>query len=347
MSKIEDIGWRSLHLQRYEPLRLATGTSDSPVNVLIEVEAGGMKGYGVAAPNSVTGETERSIVGFLERIASQLKGEPADPTRVREIVGDRRPAATCGIDMCLYDLMGKEKHLPTFRAMGAVREAIETSITVGIMEPEYTLERAKNRAAEGFRILKVKGGLDVHEDIKKLSMIRDELGEAITLRFDCNQGYSEQEALSFLEEVEPLDIQFVEQPVDANDLESLFRVARQSPVPIMADESVRTPADAKRVVEGGVPMINIKLAKCGGIGPAVQISQVCEEGGVAAMIGCMAECEASISAGLHFALSQASVNYADLDSFLSLTNDPTQALECNGGVLSPSERPGLGIILGE
>jgi len=148
--------------------------------------------------------------------------------------------------------------------------------------------------------------------------------------------------------MESYQVSLVEQPVSAGDIEGMSRVAGETSIPIMADESVGSAKDIERISSiGGVEMVNIKLAKSGGIHPAMEMAQVCKDEGMTAMVGCMSECQASIAAGLHFALSSPAVTMADLDSHLSLLDDPTHGVSCSKGLLNPLPSPGLGVEIAE
>jgi len=301
---------------------------------------------GVACPNTVTGETVGSILGFLRRLLPRLKGiDPLHPSELHRIVPlpTRHPAALSGIDCALHDLWGRLEGVPLSRLIGSPRESMATSVTVGITDTEAAVSRSLRWVEAGFSALKLKVGLDIEGDIGRVRRVREAVGEGIAIRVDCNQGYSVREALRLVSELDELEIELVEQPVAADDIEGLAAVCRGSPIPIMADESVRGAEDARAVGEAGLSLINLKLAKCGGILPALEISEVCGQMGMGIMVGCMCECQASIAAGLHLALSQPTVRYADLDSFLSLRNDPTRGVEVREGRLFPRPLPGLGI----
>lgn len=327
---------------------IATHASQEVVNILVRLRSGDFEGMGVIAPNSVTGDTERSALSFLQAVAPKLLGIELDIQGTHIVISSITNsdwAARCGLDAAIHDLLGQIEGKPLCDLLGRTRDSIETSVTIGIMDPQEALERALELSARGFRTLKVKVGLDMDRDIQLLEAIRETLPDAC-IRVDCNQAYSVEDAISFIGRIAPLEIQFIEQPVAASDPVGLVEVAESSELPIMADESVRSVGDIDSLATmGGVEMVNIKLAKCGGIFPATEMARRCQLHGLKAMVGCMSECEASISAGLHFALSQPCVEYGDLDSHLSLMDDPTSAFSIGDGYLTPSPLPGLGITL--
>lgn len=348
--KIESIDFNKINLEREEPFRIATGVSKDTVNFLIRIHAGDIDGIGVAVPNSVTRETAESIEHSILKIRGILIGRDAENIdEIHEILRKEisgNPAVECGVDLAIYDLIGKSKGLEICEMLGRRRDCIETSLTIGIEDLETSVKKAVIAVKSGFRVLKIKTGLDVNGDIRRIRTIRDVVGSKIRLRVDCNQGYSFEEAKRFVEELDCLNIEFVEQPVSASDFESMRKLSSISSIPIMADESAKTLDDVNRIIrENCASMINLKLVKFGGIYPGTIVDVICKDHDISIQVGCMSECEASIAGGLHFALSGKAVKYADLDSHFSFINDPTKGVEFKDGRLYTSGFPGLGIDL--
>ncbi|MBM4237045.1 MAG: dipeptide epimerase [Euryarchaeota archaeon] len=234
--------------------------------------------------------------------------------------------------------------MPVCQLLGSCRESIETSMTIGIADPESTARKSIASVQAGFKALKIKIGLDLDGDLKRVEAVRDAVGPGVKLRVDCNQGFDREGAKRLVKALAPLSLEFVEQPVPAGDWTSLREVTEMSPIPIMADESVKTMDDLLRLVRGRYAnMFNLKLSKCGGIYPAAGMTKLCEAAEIKVQVGCMAECQAAIAGGLHLALSQRAVAYADLDSHFSFENDPTRAVEFRAGRLHPRKGPGLGV----
>jgi len=334
-----------------EPFTIAYETIDSATNVFIRLETDqGITGYGCAAPDlQVTGETPESVLKAVGEIAtSSLKG--SDPLRTAMLLErltpllNTQPAAMAGLDMALYDILGKVSNLPLWKLLGGFRDRIRTSITIGIMPEKETVKRAKDFVAQGFKSLKIKGGVDVQSDIARILKVREAVGTNIELRFDANQGFSLEQAISFFNETNSSRIELIEQPTPKGQPDLLGRVTDSVKIPIMADESLMTLRDAFRLARRElVDMVNIKLMKVGGIDSALQINAVARAAGLEAMVGCMDESALSIAAGLHFALARPNVHYADLDGHLDLVDDPCKgAVILRGGILFPNNQPGLG-----
>jgi L-alanine-DL-glutamate epimerase-like enolase superfamily enzyme len=256
------------------------------------------------------------------------------------------PSAMAMMDMMLFDLISKDASVPLYKFLGGYRDKISTSITIGIMPVNETIAAARKWVSKGFRILKIKGGKNYLEDIERVLKIRETFGKEIEIRFDANQGYGEQEAIAFIRGSKKAKIEVFEQPTPRALEKLLGVVTRKVPVPVMADESLLTLRDAFRLTRNDlVDMINIKLMKVGGINEAMHINSVAKSAGVEAMVGCMDESEAGISAGLHIALARPNILYADLDGHLDLEDDPfTGLIRMKEGELFPGTGSGLGEI---
>ena len=346
--KIES--WRA-DLKLQEPYTIAYESYDRVINVFLRIETDrGIIGYGCAAPDEhVTGETETSVISALNDVVIPvLTG--ADPLRFVMLLEELKTriagqnAALAAVDIALHDILGKSAGLPLWKILGGFRDRIETSITIGILPEQETVQRAKAWIAQGFKCLKLKGGKNVESDIVRVLKVREAVGAAIEIRFDANQGYTAEATLHFFEKTRRAKLKFIEQPFPKEELDALECLAPHASVPVMADESIITLQDALRLAQTkSVNMLNIKLMKVGGIYEASQIDSVAHAAGMDVMVGCMDESALSIAAGLHFALARPNAGYADLDGHIGLLNDPfAGAVNLKDGVLFPNDLPGLG-----
>ena len=349
--RIKSVTAWAVPMRLEEPYTIAYETVDQVVNVFLRVQTtSGLVGYGCAAPDvEVTGEdADGTLEALAEMAGPSIKG--SDPTRHAHIMErlkvllGRRPAALAAVDMALYDILGKAAGLPVWLLLGGFRTSIRTSVTVGILPEEETVQRAQAWVAQGFKCLKLKGGTDVEDDISRVLAVRTALGPKVELRFDANQGYTVEQALRFVEGARHAKLELIEQPTAKGRPDRLGRVTSGVPLPVMADESLMTLMDAFRLARRELAdMVNIKLMKVGGIAEALQINSVARSAGLEVMVGCMDEAALGIAAGLHFALARPNVLYADLDGHLGLEGDPSAgAVIIRDGTLHPSPMPGLG-----
>lgn len=344
---------RPLPLVLAEPYTIANEHVDHVDNLLLRLETdAGHVGLGIAAPTEVvTGEDLDACRRALTDVAEPLL-HGADGLRrlpIVEALADAlpgRPAARAAVDMALVDLLAKAAGLPVWRLFGGYRDHIATSMTVFITPIDDAVRRARAFVDDGFDVLKLKGGLDVDEDIARVRAVRAAVGPDVELRFDANQGYAVEQAVRLWRETRDARLSLLEQPTAAADHEALRRVAQGVHVPVMADESVLSLADAFHLARGDMTdMVNVKLTRVGGLDAALLINAVARAAGLEVMVGTMDECALSVASGLAFACCRRNVELADLDGHLDLLGDPTAAaLTLRRGRLYPSEAPGFGLV---
>ena len=347
--QIADIAVVRHDFQLRNPSVVAYEAVEIAPNLVVRIELeNGLVGWGNAAPDEhVTGENADGVERTLNKVLKPfLLGQFAQ--RIEAIwprlcqLAPNQPTAIAAVDIALYDLLGKAAGLPLCQLLGNAKSKIETTVTLSIEDLSITLARAKDFQAQGFRALKIKCGLNPKEDVDRVRQIRQLVGSQMRLTLDANQGYSIAEALRMLEAVKDCQIEFVEQPVAATDLEALQKVCRLSPIPVMADESVLSAAD---VLKTPAPLVNLKLMKTGGITGALKANAVAEARGIRAMVGCMDESRISMAAAAHFALAMNNVVYADLDGHLDIIDDvAADGILIEDGFVEISRNAGLGLL---
>jgi len=320
--------------------------SAAAVFIRIETRQGDMA-WGCAAFNpTLSGETLEEVTRVCQDCADRAVDlHPLNTefalAELAELT-DGTPSAQCAFDVAFYDLLGLAAGMPLHRLLGGYRNRIQTSITLGITPVQETVEEAQHRARQGFRILKLKGGLDPEEDVRRVRAVHQALPN-LTLRLDADQGYTIQEALDVTHVLKDR-LEMLEQPTVAADLDALREVAERSPVPILADESLMGPSSALEIAKRHAAHgMSLKLATCGGLRCARQVDAIARAAHMDIMVGCINEPALLIAAGLGMALSSPNVRYGDLDGHFDLIDDPTvPGFLFKEGWLIATDVPGLG-----
>ena len=328
-------------LELAHTFRIARSADDFRETVIVRIESGGIEGLGEAAPSPRYGQSAASAESALASLPASLFDDAGrfDETldAAAEIL-DGEKAALAAFDMVLHDLRGKRLGAPLHRVLGLDASlAPVTSFTIGIDEPAVV--EAKVREAEGFPVLKIKMGLENDREI--LDAVRR--ATARPIRIDANEGWTREEAVEKLRWLEGENVELVEQPLPAGDLEGMRILAGSTSIPLFADESVRSAEDIPALA-GVFRGINIKLMKCGGIREALRLIRAARGHGMMIMLGCMIESSVGITAAAQISPL---VDYADLDGNLLIRNDPAAGVTQEGGKLVLPAGPGLGVALRE
>ncbi|WP_336002055.1 dipeptide epimerase [Halorientalis halophila] len=343
MPRTTEFDWYDLALA--EPFGISRGTSTVSENLVVRVDGtDGRVGIGGAAPSEYYGETCETVERVLPDLLAAV--EDVDPRnrqriahRLSETAGGpaEHPAARAAVSVALADLAAKRADDPLYRDLGLdPGRSIRSSFTVGIDDTERMAERAA-RAAETYPILKLKLGTDRDREIVR--RVRERVPDT-TIRVDANGAWDADRAVEMAGFLADEGVEFVEQPVPADDLDGLARVFDAGPLPVAADESCITPADVPRVADAAAIVVP-KLSKCGGVWPVLRMCHAARACGLDVMLGCMTETNASIAAAAQLTPL---VDYADLDGSLLLADDPFEGIPMPGGSidLSGVDRPGTG-----
>lgn len=328
------------------------------VAVKIETDEG-ITGFGeVGVLPSEIGGTMESLVSTIDLyFAPELEG--ADPFDIETIHAKMDKAvyglhfAKAAVDIACYDLMGKKLGLPVYALIGGrFHKTVPVTWVLGIDTIETNVDQAKAAVAKGYTTLKIKVGNDADYDVKRIEAIRNAVGDDVIIRIDANQGYKPKEAINTLAKMEQFNLQCVEQPVNKLDLKGLAEVHHSSPVPVMTDEAVYAFEDLVRVIEmEAASIINIKLARVGGIMRGKKIAHMAEAAGLSCMLGCMLEIGPGIAAAAHVAASTPNVDVeSDLIGHLFHQKDIIEGsgetvLAIKNGQLDVPEAPGLGVTV--
>jgi L-alanine-DL-glutamate epimerase-like enolase superfamily enzyme len=263
-------------------------------------------------------------------------------TELENLAGSGSPGALCAFDLAFHDLLCLAAGMPLYRLLGGYRNRIQTSATVPVSPLDESVDTACRLASLGFQILKIKGGLDPEQDVRRVQAIHRALPQH-RLRLDADGGYTLQGALDVARALKD-QLEMLEQPTPASDLPALRQVTQLSPLPILADQSLSGPASALEIAVGHAASgLSLKLASCGGLRCARQIDAIARVARLATMVSCFVEPSLLIAAGLSFALSSPNVQYGDLDGNLDLLDDPSRpCFRLEEGWLVATDVPGLG-----
>ncbi|TMV47016.1 dipeptide epimerase [Paenibacillus mesophilus] len=338
-----------------KPFKTALRTVSRAESVLVRMTLNdGRTGWGEAPPTVViTGESMESIEAAVAYTfaplligRSVLAYEQLLQSVHQSMAG--ASSAKAAVDMAVYDLVSQCAQMPLYQFLGGYRDKLETDFTVSVNTPEEMGDDAAAYARNGFTVLKIKVGKDsIERDIERIREVRRRVGKDIKIRVDANQGWQPKEAVRSIRRMEDmgLDIELVEQPVKAHDIDGLKTVTDAVETPVMADESVFSPLQAFDIIRRrAADMLNIKLMKSGGIYYAQLINQMAEQFGMECMVGSMIESRVAVTAAAHFAASKKNITRVDLDAPLMLLYDTVDGgVEYDGPNMLLPRAAGLGI----
>ncbi|HSL05974.1 MAG TPA: dipeptide epimerase [Nitrospiraceae bacterium] len=349
-STIRKVEFWAVDVPLTDPFVVATGARTIAENVFLRVTlANGTQGYGEAAPfPEVGGETRESCLIALHQLGNTILGHPtAGYKDIGHLLSEQAftyPAARCGLETAVIDAYCRASNIPMWQLWGGADvRARDTDITIPIADLDKTVALARGWYAKGFRLFKMKVGSDVENDIRRLEAVHRALPD-ISFIGDGNQGFSRQDCLTFAQGVKRFGgtMVLLEQPVVRHDLESMAAIRRETGIPVAADESVRSLADAQEVVaRGAADYINIKIMKTG-VAESVDIASFTKAAGLKLMIGGMVETRIAMSCSFSLVLGLGGFDVLDLDTPLLLANDPvTGGYRYEGSRLQPWSGPGL------
>jgi len=260
----------------------------------------------------------------------------------------KNTTAKSALEIALYDLKAKSQNLPLYRMLGGTQTKFSTDITISMGEIDKMIADAHAAIDLGYDTLKIKIGDNPTKDMERIVAIHDVLDDNIKLRLDANQGWTAQESVELLHALENKDIiaEFIEQPVAADDIEGLKYIKERVQTPLLADESIFSVKDARRLLEmQAIDYVNIKLAKTAGITQALELADLSKSFGVKCMIGCMLEGPISVAAGVHVASAKADIiTMLDLDAVSLLASHPvTTSIQFDESKIVLSSNSGLGV----
>ncbi|WP_406056264.1 mandelate racemase/muconate lactonizing enzyme family protein [Kribbella sp. NBC_00889] len=337
----------------HTPFITALRTATHADSLLVEVSDGELSGWGEAPQVwKVTGDSLAGSQACVEGpITAALDGlGPDDLTEALRRVQNAAAGnfgAKGAVDVALHDLAARRRGQTLHGFLGSTVDIVRTDMTLSVGDPDALAAAAQARLADGFDVLKVKVGTDARADVERVRRVREAIGPEPTLRLDANQGWSRRDAVTAIRAMEDAgcDLELVEQPVVAADLEGMAWVTDRVRTPILADESVYGVRDLVNVIRyGAADMVNVKLAKCGGLGPARTLLELAREHGIRTVVGSMMESHVGIGAAAALVSAYPTSAVNDLDAAWWLKQAPvTGGIRYDGALIHLPAAPGLGV----
>jgi L-alanine-DL-glutamate epimerase-like enolase superfamily enzyme len=343
--------WKSLDMPHFEieahsyelklanPFTIARGTKRTVPNVLVSVSANSITGYGEAGPNSRYDEDGEKVLAAIEDCPSSIFKNINSPVEAASEISKRTApvqSARAALEMAWLDWWGKSHGEPLWERLEAPSNRTPpSSFTIGL--DKIDVIQRKVEEAQDYPILKVKLGTD--HDHEVINAVREVTEKPI--RVDANEGWADLETakrnISFLADN---NIELVEQPMPSAMHKEMAELKAWSPLPLIADESFKGSENLEQIADA-FHGINIKLMKTGGLVKARTLIDEAHKQDLQVMVGCMIESSLAISAG---ALIGTWADYADLDGFLLIKDDPFQGLQLSDQKeILLSHSPGLGV----
>jgi len=322
--------------------------------VVVEVvDSDGLHGFGEAPQVwRVTGESlagaEACLMGPLRDVVmGRSLDDLADLLRAVGVAVVANHGAKSGLDVALHDLAARRLGVSLPRYLGTSRHTVPTDVTVAAGDVERLTESSRARVKDGFSVIKLKVGTDADTDVSRICSVRDAVGPDVKIRVDANQGWTVRQAVSVIRSLEDAgaSLEFVEQPVHAHDIEGLARVTQSVDTPVMADESVFGLRDLTAVIErGAADLVNVKLAKCGGLSIANTMLAIAAAHGLGTIVGSMMEGPIGVGAAASLVAAHPTTRASDLDAAWWLSASAVVGgLGYDAGAVILPDSPGLGI----
>lgn len=354
MSKIEKITCDRLTTTLHTPFVTALRRTTTADTVVVRItDTDGDTGWGEAPQVwQVTGESlagaEACVMGPLRPL---LLGADADDLAVLTRAVSSAVAGNFGakaaVDVALHDLAARKLGVSLPVLLGSTTHRVATDVTLPAGEPDAMGAAASARVSDGFSVLKMKVGTDPASDVARVRAVRETVGPTARIRLDANQGWTAREAVRVIRALEDaaLEVELVEQPVRAEDLDGLAWVTERVNTPVMADESVYGIRDLVEVIRRrAADLVNVKLAKCGGLSTARTLLDMARAHEMGTMVGSMMETQIGVGAAASLVAAYGTTVTADLDAAWWVSSSPVVGgMRYDGPVVVLPETPGLGI----
>jgi L-alanine-DL-glutamate epimerase-like enolase superfamily enzyme len=353
--KIKQIELYKLKIPLKEPFIISLGAIENAENVIVLIRTNyGISGFGECSPYmTINGESVDTCFVVGQYLARLLKGK--DPLQIENCTSamDRliygNSSIKSAFDMALFDIAAQHAGKPLYEFLGGKKNKIlSTDMTISIGDPDKMAADAIKFKEAGFPAIKVKLGESKEKDVKRIRKIRNAIGDDLPLRIDANQGWKVKTAIETLNALEKFNIQHCEEPIARWNFIKLRKVKKNSPIPIMADESCCDHHDARRLIDlKACDLFNLKLGKSSGILNAKKIISIAEKSKMKMQVGAFMESRLGITAAAHLALCSKNIIYCDFDTPLMFTTDPISGgiTYRDKGIVEVPSTPGLGAFI--
>ncbi len=352
--KIKSIKAYKKNLRLLKPYIIARETISDVENVFLEIELeNGITGIGAANPApEVVGETPSQTLqnlqsGFIESfIGKDIRNFLYHIYTTKQQFKDLPGTQAC-IDIALHDAFAQFIGISVLDFYGRHHERMLTSVTIGIKDVKETIDEASDYYNQGFRILKVKTGLNAELDAERIIKLKEKFGNHFIIRVDANTGYTINDLILFLQLTKQYEVELTEQPLLPAAENDLLQLPYEIRSGLAADESLKNATSAFQLAKQNLyGIFNIKLMKCGGISGAFEIANIAKPVGISLFWGCNDESIVSITAALHAAFACPHTKYIDLDGSFDLAEDIVSGgFTLKDGYMYVNDKPGLGLSL--
>lgn len=331
--------FHTFDLQLKHTFTIAHDSRNVQPTLIIELNDGNTSGLGEATSNPYYGITIDNMIGALKTIkdiVSKVQFNSAEELwELTHPLLQNNPFAQCALDEAAHDFFAKKNNQKLYESWGLNIDHIPlTNFTIGIDTVEKMVAKMQELP---WPIYKIK--LGTNEDLRIIQELRKNTDA--TFRVDANCAWTAEQTIAYAPKLKALGVEFIEQPLAANDVEGMKKVFAESVLPVIADESCIVESDVK-LCHGLFHGINIKLTKCGGPTAAKQMIAEAKSLGMKTMIGCMTESSVGISAIAHFLPL---LDYVDMDGSLLIKNDPASGVTFDYGKVIFPNRSGTGALL--
>ena len=326
-------------LQLRHTFTISHDSRDIQPTLIVELREGDMSGFGEATTNQYYGVTVESMIQSLNSVRNLIEShELENPEDFWQIIYPHLQSnlfALCALDCAVNDLWAKKKGQKLYETWGlSTQNNPITDFTIGIDSIENMVLKMKEMP---WPLYKIKLGTD--HDLNIVKELRRHTDAVF--RIDANCAWTAQQTIDYSYKLKNLGVEFIEQPLRADDWTGMKKVYSKSVLPIIADESCIIETDVEKC-QGYFHGVNIKLTKCGGLTPARRMIKTAKAQNLKTMVGCMNESSVGISAIAHLLPL---LDYVDMDGTLLISNDPACGVTFDFGKVIYANENGTGVRL--